>query len=126
MISGWTWSSGARAVAIPARPRNKARPAIRSASRWQQSIRATTMTKDKRMTSHQRRLKWETIFLLDYFEKQRRLSPQDARIVCCLAVHALIEGEQEWDLGASMTMNRQCFEQSIREATIKTVTRATE
>jgi len=87
---------------------------------------ATTMTKDKRMISHQRRLKWETIFLLDYFEKQRRLSPQDARIVCCLAVHALIEGEQEWDLGASMTMNRQCFEQSIREATIKTVTRATE
>jgi hypothetical protein len=55
------------------------------------------------MTSHQRRLKWETIFLLDYFEKQRRLSPEDARIVCCLAVHALIEGEQEWDLGASMT-----------------------
>ena len=68
-----------------------------------------TMTKE-RMTSHQRRLKWETIFLLDYFEKQRRLSPEDARIVCCLAVHALTEGEQDWDLGASMTMSRQCFE----------------
>src|SRR5262249_17988663 len=78
--------------------------------RRQQSIREAAMTKDKRMTSHQRRLKWETIFLLDYFEKQRHLSPQDARIVCCLAVHALIEGEQEWDLGASMTMNRQCFD----------------
>src|SRR5262245_52695685 len=40
-----------------------------------------TMTKEpERMTRHQRRLKWETIFLLDYFEKQRRLSPEDARI----------------------------------------------
>jgi len=69
------------------------------------------MTKElKRMTPHQRRLKWETIFLLDYFEKQRRLSPEDARIVCCLAGHALTEGEQDWDLGASMTMSRQCFE----------------
>jgi hypothetical protein len=57
------------------------------------------------MTPHQRRLKWETIFVLDYFEKQRRLSPEDARIVCCLAVHGLTEGEQDWDLGASMTMS---------------------
>jgi len=43
------------------------------------------------MTSFQRRVKWETIFLLDYLEKQRRLSPEMALCVLRLAVVTLHE-----------------------------------
>jgi hypothetical protein len=68
----------------------------------------------KKMTSYQRRVKWETVFLLDYLEKQRRLSPQLALAVCRLAVvvlHELPPDRTHWDIGASMTMNRGCFEE---------------
>ena len=43
------------------------------------------------MNSRQRRIKWETIFLLDYLEKQRRLSPEMALCVLRLAVVTLHE-----------------------------------
>jgi len=43
------------------------------------------------MNSRQRRIKWETIFLLDYLEKQRRLSPEMALCVLRLAVVVLHE-----------------------------------
>jgi hypothetical protein len=65
------------------------------------------------MTSRQRRIKWETIFLLDYLEKQRHLSPEMALCVCRLAVVALHElppDRTHWDVGASMTMDRGCFD----------------
>jgi len=63
------------------------------------------------MTSFQRRIKWETIFLLDYLEKQRRMSPELALCVLRLAVVTLHEAKgKDWDLGASMTMTRGCFE----------------
>jgi hypothetical protein len=43
------------------------------------------------MNSRLRRIKWETIFLLDYLERQRRLDPDIARAVCNHAAYALTE-----------------------------------
>ena len=43
------------------------------------------------MNSRQRRIKWETIFLLNYLESERRLDADIARSVCNLAAYALTE-----------------------------------
>ena len=43
------------------------------------------------MTTLERRIKLEAIFLLDYLEKKRRLRPEVARAVCSLVTRALTE-----------------------------------